>query len=111
MLKKSIYMLLAAGVLAIGMTAPAAEDKKQHTVQSQEQVRITEQHAAEVKAGADFWKPAGDTAMTQERTRTRERKMDATGDQDQYQDRNRERIHDPEEIGPGIGGGRGGSRK
>ena len=127
MLRKSLSILLAAGVLTIGMTAQAAEEKKQNTIQSQEQVRITEQHAAEVQTGAGTGNSSGDTIMTQERTRTRERKMEAAGDQDQLReqgrdqdrlrdqdrdqhqlrDKDRDRIHDTQ----GSGAGKGGSRK
>jgi hypothetical protein len=117
MLRKSLYILLAAGILAVGMTALAEEEKKQNTIQSQDQVRVTERTAAEVKTGEGVGKSSGEAAMTQERTRTREQKMDATGDQDQLRDRDkdqlhtrdRDRIHDHTGTG-GKSGGMGGSR-
>jgi hypothetical protein len=92
MLKKSLFIFFTAGVLAIGINALAEEEQTQNTVQSQEEVQVTERHEAEVRAGTASGGVSEDAAMMQERTR--EGSMETTGDQDRDQDKDQLRDQD-----------------
>jgi hypothetical protein len=116
MLKKNLFILIAAGVLIIGTAMIATAEEKGKTIRSQEQVRSTEQHEVQAKAGDPAEKGAGDQTMTQDRTQTQDRLRDGTGDhdpdrlrdqdRDRLHDQDRDRIHDHQGMGSGgMGGG------
>jgi hypothetical protein len=111
MLKKSVPILIAVGILTIGITAFAQAEDQGKTIQTREQMRTTEQSQveAEVQAGAPADRASGDMTMTQDRIRTQDQKKDGTGDmaQDRLRDRDHDRIHDHLGSGGAAGGGRG----
>ncbi len=56
-------LLIAAGVLFLGIASLAAAEEKGKTIRSQEQVRTTEQHEAQIQAGDPAENSAGDASM------------------------------------------------
>ena len=104
MLKKSVSILIAAGVLTMGIAAFAQAEDTETTLQTRERARTMEHSQAAVGTPPD--EAAGDMTMTQERTRARDQKKDGTGDMDKDQLRTRDRIHEPG-TGSGAAAGRG----
>ncbi|OGW35148.1 MAG: hypothetical protein A2X58_11850 [Nitrospirae bacterium GWC2_56_14] len=102
MLKKSVSILIAAGVLTMGIAAFAQAEDTETTLQTRERARTMEHSQAAVGTPPD--EAAGDMTMTQERKR--EQKKDGTGDMVKDQLRTRDRIHEPG-TGSGAAAGRG----
>jgi hypothetical protein len=118
MLKKTLSIFIAAGLMAMGISTFAAEEKKENTIQTREQVRVTERIGAEVKASAPSDEASQDADLTrdQDRTRLHDQKKDGTGDQDRDMQRDRDRIHKQTGTGAGMNGnmgsqGMGGGRR
>ena len=122
MFTKRLSMVIAAGVLLFGIAGLAQAEDKAKAIRSQEQVRITEQHEAQVMAGESAEKAPGGQVMAQDRTqdrlkdgtgdgvpdRTQDRLKDGTGDGVPDQLRDHDRTHD--RLGTGAGGTGGGMR-
>jgi hypothetical protein len=126
MLRKHLFILIAAGVLFFGVASLATAEEQGKTIRSQEQVRISEQHQARVLAGDPAESSTGDVSVTQDRTETKDRLRDGTGDhdpdrlqdrdhdydRDRLNDRDHDRMHDRLGTGSGnTGGGMRGPRK
>ncbi len=74
-----------------------------------EVAKVTERYSAEVKSGTPSDKAVQNAAATMDsaQLRTRDRKMDHTGDKDRDRDRDRDMIHDQAGSGPGMEHGMG----
>ncbi len=90
MFTKRLSMVIAAGVLLFGIAGLAQAEDKAKAIRSQEQVRITEQHEAQVMAGESAEKAPGGQVMAQDRTQ--DRLKDGTGDG--VPDRTQDRLKD-----------------
>lgn len=110
MLKKALSIFVAAGLMTVGISALAAEEQKENTIQTRERARVTERIGAEVKASAPSDKASQDADLTrdQDRTRIHDQKKDGTGDQDRDMQRDRDQIHKQTGTGAGMNGNRGG---
>jgi hypothetical protein len=111
MLKKNLSILIAASVLSLGVTALAQQEKKENTVQFQNQSQTTEQYRAEERKGSASQGAATEAVSTKDQMRIRDRKMDGTGDHqpDRMRDRDLNRINDHQ--GMGMASGRGGGMR
>ncbi len=101
MLTRNLSILLAAGVLILGIAIPAGAKEKGKTIRSEEQVRIAFQARS---GGPAEEKTAGDQTITQDRTQTRDRFRDGTGDHDPDRDQYHDRIRDHQGMGGCMGG-------
>lgn len=101
---KSLAIVIAAGVMAIGIAAPALAGEKGNTLRAQDQIMVAEQKQADTSTGFVAKGVVPDADRTNDRTQLHDRKMDGTGDHqpDQLRDRDRDRSHD--HIGAGSGG-------
>jgi hypothetical protein len=116
MFTRYLSALIAAGVLFLGIASLATAEEKGKTIRSQEQVRTNEQHETRVQAGDPAENAVGDASMTQDRTQTKDRLRDGTGDHDpdrlRDRDYDRDQLHDRDRdrLGTGSGGTGSGMR-
>ncbi len=111
MFRKILSILIMTGMMSMSIVALAQQNKTENLVQIQN--RTQKQAGESVQAGSPSPGTSVNTTERGDRLRTRDRKMDGSGDHDpdRMHDRDRDRIHDYQNMGQGMGSGMRGTRK